>query len=250
MAEKVLQAAEVTSVLREVKEGALPPTSEDYVVSGTALYNGWFLKAKRIVFKSGAKLVFSLQAQDKRNLFWIVAEEIVCEDGQAPGLISWQQRQVGDVGAVGGQASTGAHAGVDDQPGSPGSNGATGPTGYPGNSGPALTVITFSVSGSGPEVDFRGQTGGIGGQGQQGGDGGNGAKGHPATAVVYECRNGAGNGGAGGAGGTGGKGGTGGTGGKGGTVTLVSDATLLPGLTAKALTAPVTGFMAVTPLAA
>ena len=88
MADKVLQPAEVSSLLHEVKQEALPPSSEDYVVSGTALYNGWFLKAKRIVFKSGAKLVFSLQAQDKRNLFWIVAEEIVCEDGQAPGLIS------------------------------------------------------------------------------------------------------------------------------------------------------------------
>jgi hypothetical protein len=232
MADKVLQPADVSSLLYEVKQAVLLP-SPDYVVSGTELYNGWFLKAKRIVFKSGAKLVFSLQAQDKRNLFWVVAQEIVSEDGQAPGVISWQPRQVGDVGAAGGQAPTGAHAGIDDHPGGRGSDGAAGPTGYPGNSAPALTIITFSVPGSGPEINFQGQTGGTGGQGQQGGDGGNGAKGHPATATPFGCRNGAGSGGAGADGGTGGKGGTGGTGGKGGTVTLVSDAALLPGLTAK-----------------
>ena len=233
MPETILQPAEVASALHDIKAEGLGPGSGGFVVDGTKLYNGWFLKTERLIFKSGGILSFSIQAQDKRNLFYVIAKEIVCEDSESPGTITWQPKPIGGAPAAGGQAPTGAHATVDDQGGGPGSNGAMGPQGYQGYSAPFITVVTLSVPGSGPIVDFRGQDGDPGGMGQRGGDGGNGAKGHPASSGAFDCKNGAGNGGPGGPGGAGGQGGPGGTGGHGGTVTLISTPVLLPGLTAK-----------------
>ena len=76
-----------------------------------------------------------------------------------------------------------------------------------------------------PQIDVRGQDGGLGQRGQDGGDGGDGAKGLHSEwgyvlGVPVECNRGAGWGGHGGDGGDGGDGGSGGDGGDGGVITV------------------------------
>lgn len=221
---KTLQPADVIPKLQEIKTTTPPAAPGDYIVDGTRLFDGWFLKSERIVFKRGATLVFSKQAQDARRNFFIVTREIVTEDPGAPGTITWQQPPVPGAPASGGQAPTGAHAPGDDRPGSPGQQGAHGPLGYAGNASPSITLTVLIVPSSGPAIDLRGQKAGQGGQGQRGGDGGNGGKGHPATCSMFDCRNGAGDGGSGGTGGPGGRGGDGGKGGAGAAFTLLAPA--------------------------
>ena len=220
---KPLQPADLPPKLQEMSE--LPPASPgDYVVDGTRMFDGWFLKSERIVFKRGSTLMFTKQAQDARRNFFIVTREIVVEDAGAPGTITWQQPPLSGTPASGGQAPTGTHAPGDDQAGGPGRPGAQGPAGYAGNASPSITLTVLTVPSSGPAIDLRGQKGCQGGQGQKGGDGGNGGKGHPATSTAIECRNGAGDGGSGGSGGPGGRGGEGGQGGSGGAFTLLAPA--------------------------
>lgn len=204
---------------------------KDYVVRGTEQFDGWFLQADRLIFESGAHLVFSQTAQSKRNSFFIVAREVIIKDQNKPGMITWERGAITGEPSTVGQAETGTHATADDSGGGAGHTGRQGNPGYPGNNAPSLTLFVKQCPASGLEINFRGQDGGKGGKGQKGGNGGNGAKGHPASQNMFTCTNGAGNGGPGGTGGHGGKGGVGGTGGKGGAVTLVSLTDHLPTLT-------------------
>lgn len=226
-----LQQADLAESVKIVKDASILGGGEDYVVQGTKRFDGWFLKANRLVFEPGSKLVFSRDAQNRRNSFFIVAKEIVVKDANSPGSVTWDRSSIENAPSAVGQAASGSHGQGDGENGGTGANGATGNTGYPGKNAPNLTVFVFSTPSSGPEIDFRGQDGGKGGNGLKGGDGGNGQKGQPASQDMVNCRRGGGNGGTGGAGGTGGTGGTGGNGGGGGSVTLVSIADRLPTLT-------------------
>lgn len=222
-----LQGPEVVFKVDEVDKLALPPAAGDFVVTGTRTYDGWFLKADRLVFKPDARLVFSRAALSNRRHFFIVTREIVVADGGRPGLITWERGP--NAGAPGGlgQAPTGSPANSEGQPGGAGAPGSGGIEGAAGESAPNLTIFVLSVPASGPSVDMAGQAGGPGGQGQKGGSGGVGGWGNPAAQNAFNCTRGAGNGAQGGRGGSGGVGGPGGRGGHGGSVTVISDASLL-----------------------
>lgn len=205
----------------------------DYVVTGNKLFDGWFLKADRIIFEPGATLTFSKTALSNRRQFWVVAKELVAKDANNPGTINWEKGAVALAPASPGEAPGGASATIDDRSGAAGQTGGVGIGGNSGANAPQITLVVMKVPNSGVLIDLTGGDGGSGGQGQKGGRGGNGAKGHPASESMFDCKRGGGDGGRGGPGGQGGTGGLGGVGGTGGTFLLVSSADLLPSLTQK-----------------
>jgi hypothetical protein len=101
---KIISEAETLNTLHTIKEADLLKTSEPVTIDGTKLFDGWFIVTDKLIFKSGAKLIFSRQAQDARRIFFIVAKEIVSEDASSPGLISYEQPPVAAAGVTGGQA--------------------------------------------------------------------------------------------------------------------------------------------------
>lgn len=229
------RAVPSTSILNEAKEvreaRSLVGLQTLFEVSGDVVFDSPFVGADTIVFKSGARLIFSDKALALRNNLIVAAKTIKMEDQAKPGVIMWS-RGVGPSTspAQSGQAASGPHGRGDGDPGATGAPGTPGNAGIPGRNGPNLTLFVTAMQVAPPFLDLRGQSGGEGGQGQQGGDGGNGHQGHPATATLVECKQGCGYGGRGGDGGPGGKGGTGGRGGAGGTVTLVSLPSSFPAL--------------------
>ena len=206
----------------------------EFVVSGTRSFDGWFLKADRIVFESGATLRFSRTALSTRRQFWIVAKEIVVKDAEHPGVITWDKGIVPASPPSPGEAGSGPNGpGNEGADAGPGKNGDKGAPGAAGEPAPQITVVVMKVPSSGPLVDLTGGPGGTGGQGMKGGQGGVGATGITASQGGFDCRRGAGNGGRGGNGGAGGPGGEGGAGGAGGILQLLSSPDLLPSLTQK-----------------
>jgi hypothetical protein len=224
---KQLAPADAASILHDIRQADYPPTENDEVVEGTRLFNGWFFKARKITFKKGATLVFSKQAWSNRGVLYVVAQQIISEDSNQPGSITWERSSQAPAVASSGQAATGSY------PGGNGAPGAIGLTGVSGEGAPSLTIAVLSMPDSGPKIDLQGQQGGQGGQGQKGGSGGTGSQGESASQNAFNCNHGAGNGGTGGTGGVGGGGGQGGRGGSGGTFTLVSTAQNLSGLMAR-----------------
>jgi hypothetical protein len=223
-----LQGADVTSKLVEIQNYGIPSAAaSDYTVEGNQRFDGFFLKADKLIFKSGAKLVFSRQALQNRRVFYVVARQIVMQNNAAPGTITWEGATDNFVPNVAGQAGTGNY------PGGGGQAGAQGNEGRAGESAPSLYLAVLSVPGSGPIIDFQGFVGGSGGQGQKGGSGGAGGPGDNASQDLVNCRRGAGNGGGGGAGGPGGPGGLPGRGGNGGSFTLLTTPDLIAPLTAR-----------------
>lgn len=81
-----LSEEELYSLLNEYYQGAgntFP--AKNYIIDGDNIFNGWYLKAEKLVFKSGGSLWFSEKAQENRNSFFTVAKEIICEDANDPG---------------------------------------------------------------------------------------------------------------------------------------------------------------------
>lgn len=230
---RTLPEADVINQIQIIRDQDFIPLSRPLIIEGDYVFNGWFIVADRIVFKPGARLIFSRQAMEGRSNFFVVAREMVSEDPNAPGTITYERPAPNGAAALSGQAPTGRHATEDGSRGGVGSAGAQGNDGPRGFGAPTLTITVLSVPGSGPVIDFTGGLGGQGGQGQRGGDGGNGAKGTPASQSMFDCKAGGGRGGDGGQGGQGGVGGTGGQGGEGGTITVIAPADLLPSLSQK-----------------
>lgn len=230
---QTLPEAAVVQEAQTIKNADLLKLSKPFEVSGVTRFNGWFVVADKILFKSGAQLVFTQQALRDRRNFFLVTKELISEDNNAPGMITFERPAADRAPAKPGQAPSGTAGQSDGSNGSEGMPGEVGTTGPKGFTAPALTIIALSVPQSGPLIDFRGGPGGIGGQGQKGGDGGAGAKGSPASQSMFDCKAGGGKGGNGGAGGRGGNGGLGGQGGDGGTVTIIAPSVLLPSLTQK-----------------
>jgi hypothetical protein len=227
---KQMQGADLNDALIAVKD---LPGNTDEVVDGTRRFNGWFFKANKITFKSGSTLLFTKQALDNRRQFFIIAKELVVEDQNSPGTITWEKGGTPDAPASGGQAPNGQDGRGDGGGGLTGNPGTNGATGYAGNDAPSIVLIVMTVPSSAPMVELSGSKGGKGGQGQKGGTGGHGAKGNDASQNACNCNRGAGNGGPGGSGGPGGIGGTGGRGGNGGSFTLISSTDMLPSLSQK-----------------
>lgn len=224
-----------TSILNEAKEvreaRSLVGLPELLEVSGDVVFDSYFVGADTIVFKPGARLVFSDKALALRNNLIVAARTIKMEDQAKPGVITWNRGAGPSTSpAQSGQAASGPHGRGDGDPGATGAPGAQGNAGIAGRDAPNLTLFVAAMQVAPPFLDLRGQPGGEGGQGQQGGDGGNGHQGRPASATLVDCKRGCGYGGRGGDGGPGGKGGTGGPGGTGGTVTLVSLPSSFPAL--------------------
>lgn len=234
--EKLQELSEVSS--RTIPYSILDPNRQ-LVLEGDVLVPLWFVAAKEIVFKPGARLVFSLAAIQNRQELFVVAEKITVEAGV--GVITWE-KVAPPPPPDRGQAPTGAHGSGDGASGIPGADGAAGVSGTMGYHAPDLSLAVQTLGGGGNlSVDFSGGAGGTGGLGQRGGDGGSGARGGRArqarqsgpfgsTVWLPWCEAGPGAGGRGGNGGRGGDGGVGGEGGDGGTVTFCSDANRLVAL--------------------
>lgn len=201
------------------------------VIDGDVTIDSWFFGAKELLFKKGARLIFSANAMTKRSELFIVADTVIVEDGV--GTITCQYLPIPDQGERG-QAATGSKGQGEGGSGIGGTNGLEGVEGIRGQNAPDITLFVQTLSGAGNlEIDLKGATGGRGGKGQKGGDGGAGELGSAArqarqdtflgTVWLPSCEAGPGYGGRGGSGGIGGKGGKGGAGGKGGTVTICAD---------------------------
>jgi hypothetical protein len=229
-AAKQIQGADLNDTLVAIKD---LPGNADEVVDGTRRFNGWFFKANKITFRSKSTLLFTKQALENRRQFFVIAKELVVEDQNVPGTITWEKGNPAEAPASAGQAPNGQGGIGEGGGGSAGNPGASGAAGYSGNDAPSIVLIVMSLPSSGAMVDLSGQKGGKGGKGQKGGTGGHGAKGNDASQNAFNCNRGAGNGGPGGSGGSGGSGGTGGRGGNGGTFTIISSVDVLPSLSQK-----------------
>lgn len=240
-APKDISPADLTQDLLAAKQAiaiGLPPG--DFVVEGERTFNGGILAVDRLVFKPGARLVFTAESLKSRDSLLIVAHELVGLDRHSPGTITWDPpARTTAVAPIAGQGASGA-SGVEDHDGTQGVTGAAGNEGSVGRDAPRLTILVPTISAVGLQIDFTGQGGGKGGTGQKGGDGGNGGGGHSGSQKLFECSRGPGNGGNGGVGGGGGTGGRGGTGGHGGIVQLGSLVSNLPDIE-KALSTNVSG---------
>lgn len=203
-------------------------------IEGDVVIDSWFFGARELVFKKGARLIFSQAAIAKRSELFVVAKIITVEDGV--GTITCQSATPPAQGDRG-QAASGGAGTSEGGNGAPGADGLAGVDGLSGQSAPDITVFVSTLSGNGNlEISTGGGQGGAGGIGQRGGDGGAGARGSSARQAYRDagwpigkvwlpaCEAGPGRGGDGGAGGAGGGGGRGGKGGRGGNATLCTSA--------------------------
>lgn len=221
-----LDAPTLNTVIYNVTELRLPVPTGVLRISGERRWDGFFLSAEKVEFEPNSKLIFTQRALSQRGQLFMLVKEVTSLSQEAPGLITWEEPQLGVPPDRGNAA--GAPGGRPDDTG--GLGGPTGDPGHPGargGDGPVLTFVVGKMS-SPLLIDVSGQSGGQGGPGQIGGRGGPGGRGHPASQNCCNCNRGAGNGGSGGPGGVGGKGGTGGLGGNGGTLTLVTSSDNYP----------------------
>lgn len=234
------QADVVSDVASKAKSTIVLSPDRRFVVDGDTVFTSQLLTARELVFKPKGRLIFSDSGPNTAGQFFIVADRLIVEDPNNPGVITWA-RAVPPTPPDRGQASPGGAGQGEGAGGGAGSAGATGTTGTAGGNAPAFTMMIRNAGKGGLVVDMQGATGGKGGVGQIGGQGGAGAQGGPArqsrtggpfnsTIWLPSCDAGPGRGGNGGNGGTGGVGGLGGRGGNGGNVTLVSTSANLPTL--------------------
>lgn len=222
-----LESVETQNKFTEAGQFIPRVIGNEFTVSGDRLYNSTVLAAKKIVFKPGARLIFSASAVSDRKDVFIFAEEIISEDNENPGLITWE-KTVPTTQPPQGSGSSGPDNGARES--ARGGDGAAGPVGLNGLQGspaPSVTILARGLR-SVVRADFAGGGGGNGGAGGVGGRGGGGGYGTPASQSAVDCRRGGGDGGAGGNGGAGGAGGAGGPGGNGGSITLIVDDANIP----------------------
>jgi hypothetical protein len=196
-AQQALDSVEVGNRFSEAVQSMPGIKGDQFTVDGTRIYNSPVLAVRKLVFKSGAKLIFSEDAVKERRNLHIFAEEIVSEDAENPGFVGWQGSSPAKQPAQGNGA-----AGVDNgaREGSTGGLGGAGPDGLTGVTGvaaPSLTVVSRRVN-TLLRIDVGGARGGDGGMGGNGGRGGGGGYGSPASQSMVACKAGGGNGGGGG----------------------------------------------------
>lgn len=202
----------------------------DFEVSGDQSYSGHVLTAKRLVFKPNARLIFGPAVVRRTANLFIFAQEIVSEDNEAPGTITWADLPPGPAADRGFGHAGVSNAAAENTPGGAGGEGPSGALGEAGWNAPSLTCIVGRIA-TALKVDMRGEDGGPGGTGGGGGAGGQGGRGRNASQIALGCKHGAGDGAVGGPGGRGGVGGEGGAGGNGGTFTLIAAADAVPEIT-------------------
>jgi|GEM_PF-5827380 len=220
--------------IREVRSSVeLLGLGPELRIVGNKVFDGSILTAKKIRFAPGARLIFTNTARSRRNTLIVVTEQMINENQERPGTITWDRHtSAPEGGGLGGEGVPGSNGGDrSGGNGGPGGSGAAGRRGSAGESAPNILIVSKSAPAPGGIViDFRGQNGGKGGVGQKGGRGGKGGSGRPASQTLFNCSRGAGDGGTGGAGGRGGNGGPGGAGGRGGQVSFFTVAGNLPAL--------------------
>jgi hypothetical protein len=218
----LLQGADIEAQIAQAREVRNLPGTSEIVVSGRKSFDEWFIKADKLVFESGATLVFSKQAQSKHSTLLIVAKQILCRDSNSPGTITWERDAPAPPSGIGAQAPGGQDGTANGVAGQQGASGGPGTNGSQGGNAPSILIISLELPPTNLSIDFNGNDGGSGGPGIGGGQGGRGGAGDSASQSLFNCNRGAGNGGPGGSGGRGGKGGDGGQGGAGGHVTLLA----------------------------
>ncbi len=231
------RATEFAPIASEVSAVNTFRDGESLTIKGEYRSDSYLVTAPRIVFEPGSRIIFTSEARNLRDEFFIVANIIETPTSGSPPSITWEASVPAAPGGRG-QASTGASARGWGGHGSPGATGAVGNPGGPGQVGPDITLFITEMQGGALVINAAAGAGGPGGPGQKGGDGSAGYQGQPAENervlnAAVSCKRGPGRGGNGGAGGRGGVGGTGGVGGRGGDVTLVSIPEALPSLTQK-----------------
>lgn len=225
-------ADKLSEIFARAKSTYVLNPNRRFVVEGDTYFGAQLLATNELIFKPKARLIFQDGTPNTSGSFYIVANKIVVEDPNKPGIITWQ-RNIPAAPADRGQAPAGPGGSGEGARGGDGASGAPGATGLTGPSAPALTVFTRNAGQGGLVADFSGGEGGPGGVGQIGGNSGAGTRGSSArqsrtpgpfntTIWLPSCESGPGQGGNGGNGGIGGPGGLGGKGGNGGNVTLVS----------------------------
>lgn len=233
------QAEAIASVSTQVKAVMALDAQRRLVIDGQRPWTAQVLAARELVFRPGSSLVLTDSAATAGH-FFIIADRIVIEDPNKPGVITWDRPSLA-APSDRGQAGSGSPGQGEGGGGGAGTSGAPGASGLVGRDAPELTLMVRTLGNGGPIIDLAGGKGGQGGVGQSGGNGGGGAQGSGArqarqgglfgsTIWLPYCEAGPGRGGDGGSGGSGGVGGTGGQGGRGGNVTLVSTASNLPTL--------------------
>ncbi|WP_416408379.1 hypothetical protein [Agrobacterium rosae] len=224
---------EIAPVASVVEKSMILNPQRTIVVEGDMIWSAMVTGARKIVFKPGSRLILNKDSPYAPGEFFVVAETIVVEDPNNPGMITWSKTAPATPPDRG-EAPAGPFGGGN------GAGGAAGTEGSLGYDAPKLTLMVRTIENGGLVIDMNGGDGGAGGIGQKGGQGGPGSQGSPArqarenrlgfTAWLPWCESGPGWGGKGGDGGTGGTGGKGGKGGAGGNVSLVSLPESLPTL--------------------
>lgn len=227
------RTTEIAPVASVVEKTMILSPQRTIIVEGDMIWSAMITGARKIVFKPGSRLILNKESPYAPGEFFVVAETIVVEDPNNPGMITWS-KTVPTAPPDRGEAPAGPFGGGQ------GAGGAVGTAGSLGYDAPKLTLVTKTIENGGLVIDMSGGDGGAGGIGQKGGQGGPGAQGSAArqaresrlgiTIWLPYCEAGPGWGGKGGDGGTGGTGGKGGKGGAGGNVSLVSIPENLPTL--------------------
>ena len=206
----------------EAVSAARPILFGKFNVDGDKSWSAPYMSVRQLIFRPGGRLIFDESVtRANRNIF-VFAEEIISEDQENPGTVTWVDVAPSIPPAAGSGVAGVNQGGAENVGGGMGGTGPEGLQGELGASAPSLTIVVKNIVG-GLKLGLRGEDGGSGGMGGTGGAGGQGGRGTNASQSMFDCKRGAGNGAQGGSGGAGGSGGQGGRGGNGGTFTLITE---------------------------
>jgi hypothetical protein len=229
-AQTTLSPPEAQNRLVEAAQSRPPVIIGEFRVVGQRLFNSPVLAARRIIFAPGSSLIFSQQVLTTRRNLFMFAQEIVSENAEQPGTVTWEETTPASPPPMGTAPAGADNGGREGATGGAGQNGTPGAPGGAGSPGPDLTIVASKINPT-LKINLSGGPGGTGGVGENGGRGGGGGYGRPASQNAFNCSHGANDGAGGGSGGNGGPGGPGGAGGAGGVFTLVSPSDQVPVIT-------------------
>ncbi|OEZ89651.1 hypothetical protein JAB5_00270 [Janthinobacterium sp. HH103] len=155
----------------EAVSAARPKLFGKFNVDGDKSWSSPYISVRQLIFRPGSRLIFDeAVTRANRNIF-IFAEEIISEDQENPGTITWVD-VAPSIPPAAGSGVAGANQGGAENVG--GGMGGTGPEGLRGELGataPSLTIVVKNIVG-GLKLGLRGEDGGSGGVGGPGGPGG------------------------------------------------------------------------------
>jgi hypothetical protein len=229
-AQTSLSPPEAQNKLVEAAQARPPVIVGDFRVEGQRVYNAPVLAARRVIFAPGSSLIFSQQVLTTRRNLFVFAQEIVSENAEQPGTVTWEQTAPASPPPMGTAPAGADNGGREGATGGAGQNGRQGAPGGAGSPGPDLTIVALKLAPT-LKINLSGGPGDSGGVGENGGRGGGGGYGRSASQNAFNCSHGANDGAPGGGGGNGGPGGPGGASGAGGVFTLVTPSDQVPVIT-------------------